>query len=94
MAGDFLDNSILEQIYSLGIFAISGIIISIFFDFFRVLRKSFKTSDLMTYIEDTVFWIITGAFLLFIIFTFNDGKLRLYIFVRIISWYYFIYFNS
>ena len=79
MAGDSLNNEILAQITSLGTFIVTGIIISIFFDFFRVLRKTFNTSDLVTYIEDSIFWIITGIILLFTIFKFNNGELRLYI---------------
>ena len=56
--------SIYNQIYSLLIFTITGIIIGLIFDVFRIARKSFKTSDFITCIEDFVFWIITGAILL------------------------------
>ena len=38
----------------------NGVIIGILFDFFRILRKSFKTPDFVTYIEDVIFWILTG----------------------------------
>ena len=73
-----LNNSTIEQLYSLFVFTISGIIIGIFFDVFRILRKSFKTPDIITYIEDILFWIITGAFLLFVLFTFQNGQIRSY----------------
>ena len=49
-----------NQAYLFCIFIINGIIIGILFDFFRILRKTFKTSDLITYIEDSLFWILTG----------------------------------
>ena len=49
-----------NQAYLFCIFIINGIIIGILFDFFRILRKTFKTSDLITYIEDSMFWILTG----------------------------------
>ena len=73
-----MENSIMNQLYSFFIYIISGIIIGLFFDIFRILRRSFKTKDLITYIEDITFWIVTGIFLLFILFTFSNGQIRIY----------------
>ena len=73
-----LENSTFAQLYSLFIFAISGIIIGLFFDIFRVLRRSFKTSDLITYVEDIIFWICTGLFILLVLFKFSNGQIRSY----------------
>lgn len=61
-----------------------GIIICIIFDIFRALRKSVKTSDILTYIEDTIFWIIVGAFLIYLIFIVSSGNIRLYSFIGLI----------
>ena len=66
------------------VFIINGIIIGILFDFFRILRKSFKTSDFTTYIEDILFWILTGFSILFTLFKFNNGEIRLYMFFAIV----------
>lgn len=63
------------------IFTIEGIIIGLIFDIFRILRKSFKTSDVVTYIEDILFWLITGVLILYTIFVFNYGEIRLFMFV-------------
>lgn len=41
------------------IFTLDGILIGILFDIFRILRKSFKTDDFITYIEDILFWLIS-----------------------------------
>lgn len=41
------------------IFTINGVIIGLLFDFFRILRRSFNTKDIITYIEDILFWILT-----------------------------------
>ena len=41
-----------NQAYLFLIFTINGILIGFLFDIFRILRKSFKTNDLITYIED------------------------------------------
>ena len=74
----------LNQLYIMICFVLTGIVIGILFDIFRIIRKSFKTSDIITYIHDFLFWILTGAILLFSIFTFNNGELRGYIFIGII----------
>lgn len=72
------------QLFNLFIFTITGISIGILFDIFRIVRRSFKTPDFITYIQDTIFWILTGLILLFTIFTFNNGELRIYIFIGLI----------
>ena len=66
------------------IFIVNGIIIGLLFDFFRILRKTFKTSDIITYIEDIIFWILTGFIILYSTFTFNNGEIRLFLFLGII----------
>ena len=73
-----------NQFYNLLIFAIIGIIIAILFDMFRILRKTFKTPDFITYIEDFLFWILVGIILLFSIFNFNNGEIRSYVFIGLI----------
>ena len=60
------------------IFVLNGIIIGLIFDFFRILRKSFKTSNFITYIEDILFWVLTGLLLIYSIFKFNNGEIRLF----------------
>ena len=72
------------QAYAFVIFIINGILIGILFDIFRIFRKSFKTADVVTYIEDCIFWIISGLVLLYSIFKFNNGEIRLYILIGII----------
>lgn len=75
---------ITNQAYIFIIFVIVGIIIGIIFDFFRILRKSFKTRDFITYIEDIVFCILTGFILLYSIFKFNSGEIRIYMFFGVL----------
>lgn len=74
----------MNQSYQFIVFMINGIIIGILFDVFRILRKSFKTSNLITYIEDILFWILTGTILIYSIFIFNNGEIRGYIFIAIL----------
>ena len=75
---------IINQGYIFVIFILNGFLIGILFDIFRILRKSFKTKDIVTYIEDILFWIITGIFLLYSVFKFNNGEIRLYMFIAIL----------
>lgn len=73
-----------NQAFLFVIFVINGILIGILFDIFRVLRKSFKTSDIITYIEDIMFWIGAGVLTLYFIFCYNNGEIRFFIFLGII----------
>ena len=74
----------INQAYLFLIFTINGFVIGILFDIFRILRKTFKTKDFVTYIEDVIFWILTGLILLYSIFTFSNGEIRLYMFIGIL----------
>ena len=64
------------QLYNFFVFIILGLIISFIFDIFRILRKKFKTNNFITYIEDILFWLISGFLIITAIFKFNDGELR------------------
>ena len=75
---------LLEQMYSFLAYILSGVLIGIFFDIFRILRKSFKTNNIVTYIQDILFWIVTGLFILYVIFKFDNGELRSYIFIGLL----------
>jgi len=72
-----------EQLISFVYFILVGLVVSVIFDIFRILRKTTKTSDIVTNIQDILFCIITGIILLLSIFYFNKGELRLYIFIGI-----------
>ena len=61
-----------------------GFCCSIIFDIFRSLRKSIKTSNIATYIEDLIFWILIGIILIITISTFSLGELRFYFFISIV----------
>ena len=75
---------IYTQLQLFFIFLINGLLIGLLFDFFRILRKAMKTADFVTYIEDALFWILTGFIILYSIFTYNNGEIRLFMFFAII----------
>lgn len=70
-----------EQVFLF--FFIIGIIIGIIFDFFRVIRKSFKTTDTITLIEDLVFLLLTSILIILGIIKLNGGEIRFYLFLGI-----------
>lgn len=49
----------LEQLINFLYFIFTGVILGIVFDCFRILRKTIKTSDIITNIEDVLFGLIT-----------------------------------
>ncbi|MCI9016084.1 MAG: spore cortex biosynthesis protein YabQ [Clostridia bacterium] len=74
----------INQAYLFLLFTINGALIGFLFDVFRILRKSFKTCDTITYIQDIIFWITSGILTLYFIFIFSNGEIRLYMFIGII----------
>lgn len=73
-----------DQAYLFIVFSLTGVVIGILFDFFRILRRSLKTSNIITYVEDVLFWILTGVLILYNIWYFNNGEIRIYMFLGII----------
>lgn len=74
----------LKELTTLFIFGVTGIVISVIFDIFRVIRKSFKTPNILTYIEDILFWILSGLLIIYVIFHYTTGEIRLYMILMII----------
>ncbi len=70
-----------EQIFIF--FFIIGIIIGLIFDIFKVLRKSFKTPDIITFIEDLIFIIVSGILTICGIIKLNRGEVRFFLFLGI-----------
>ena len=71
------------NVYSQGkifcIFFLVGLIINFLFDIFRALRKSFKTKNIIVFIEDIVFLCISGFIFFRSLIIFNDGEIRLFV---------------
>ena len=73
-----------NQAYIFIIFTLNGVFIGLLFDFFRILRKSFKTKDLVTYIEDVIFWILTGISIIYSMCVYCSGEIRFFMVLGII----------
>lgn len=70
-----------EQIFIF--FFIIGIVIGLLYDIFRVIRKSFKTPDSITLIQDLTFIIISSFIIISGIIKLNSGEVRLFLFLGI-----------
>lgn len=63
---------------------VGGLIIGVIFDIFRLSRKLIPTSDMITYIEDILFWLLVGVIVLATVFRYNQGQLRGFVFLGMI----------
>lgn len=70
-----------EQVFVL--FFIIGIIIGLIFDCFRVIRKSFKSPDYITFMQDILFSILVGCIIIYGIIKINNGEIRFFLFLAI-----------
>jgi spore cortex biosynthesis protein YabQ len=61
-----------------------GALIALLFDVFRIIRKAFKTGNVLTYIEDIVFWIAVAFIMFTVAYISNDGQLRSYVFLGVL----------
>jgi len=79
-----LDNSLYYQFRAIVVYFISGLSIGFTFDFFRAQRKIIKVSDIITYIQDILFWIISGIIIIITTITFTDGQIRSFMIMGLI----------
>lgn len=75
---------LLSQFNTIFIFFLTGICIGLLFDFFRIQRKVLKTCDFITYIQDILFWIVSGLIIIFVIMKYTNGEIRIYMVLGII----------
>lgn len=73
-----------NQAYLFMVFSIVGVIIGLLFDIFRIIRKTIKTNDIITDLEDIMFWILTGIIIIYAMYKFCDGELRFFMIMGII----------
>lgn len=79
-----MSDSLFSQIKILFIFNVTGLLIGFLFDFFRIQRKVIKTNDFITYIQDVLFWIMSGIIVIISMVKFTDGGIRSYMILGII----------
>lgn len=75
--------SLSNQAYMFFISITIGLIIGIFYDFFRLIRKIFLHKNKYVYIEDIIFWLISTFISFYILLHKNNLELRFYLFLGI-----------
>lgn len=69
---------LLSQFNTVFIFCLTGLGIGLLFDCFRIQRKVLRTCDIITYIQDILFWIFSGILIIFVIMKYTNGEIRIY----------------
>lgn len=87
--------TIASQVYVFLGCIFGGLIVGLLFDVFRLSRRFFNTRDIITYIQDIIFWILVGIIVLLTIFYSNNGQIRGYVFLGIVlgTVFYFLVFS-
>lgn len=62
-----------------------GMMIAVCYDALRILRRIIKHKDIIVNIEDYIFWVIVGIAVFSMIFQNNDGVVRGYIFLALLT---------
>ena len=70
--------SVPEQLWTFLYSIAYGVALGVFYDLFRVLRLIFIPSSVSVFIQDVLFWIISGIVTFMYMFSFNDGMIRFY----------------
>ena len=65
------------------VFLIIGLCIGSLFDFFRAIRKNFKTSDFVTYVQDIIFMALVGILIVNTLIIVNNGQIRFYVILAV-----------
>lgn len=61
--------------------ALTGLLVGVFFDLFRVARKLVRHKATATTIEDAVFWLFSTLFMFYLLQRVNSGEMRFYLFL-------------
>lgn len=78
--GDFISHEIDLFLQS----AYYGMILGASYDVLRILRRVIRHKNVIVYIEDYLFWVVWGIMLFALIFNYNDGNVRWYVFGAVI----------
>lgn len=92
----FLIVSVSNQVYVFFSCILGGLAIGLLFDIFRLSRKFIETGDVITYIEDIMFWFLVGVIVLMTVYLSNNGQIRGYVFLGILLGviFYFLAFST
>lgn len=75
-----MNTLVINQTHVFISFIFIGIIISFIFDLFRLIRISYKFSNISVILQDTLFWLLSGIIIIYSILILNSGEIRVYLF--------------
>lgn len=68
-----------SQIFTFFYALILGVVLSVFFDFFRIIRISYKHNNIFVFIEDIVFFLISTFLTFMFLMSRCNGEFRTYV---------------
>lgn len=84
--------SITKQLYLILFSLLSGIITGVFYDLYRIIRGPKYINKIITFIEDILFWILSGIFIFIFLLITDSAYIGTYIYLNIFIGIY-IYFK-
>ena len=72
-------NIICRQTHIFLLSCVAGIFSGFIFDIFRIKRRLVKTSDIVVYVEDIIYWLIISVVLFALMYYSNESEVRSYI---------------
>ena len=69
---------LLKEIWLFSLSILYGILILLFYDCFRVLRRLIPHNNMAIAIQDLFFWIVTGFSIFALLYRYNNGNIRGY----------------
>ncbi|MBQ9994128.1 MAG: spore cortex biosynthesis protein YabQ [Clostridia bacterium] len=78
------DVSIASQTLTLGQAIIAGIVMGIYYDIFRILRRIFRFKYATIVAQDVFFWITSAIAVFFVTIWFSGGVVRIYFVVAVL----------
>lgn len=76
---------ILEELQTVGVAFLSGALITVVYDVLRIFRRVIAHGNLWIGIEDFLFWIWTALWSFSVLYRENDGSLRMYTIIAMVS---------
>lgn len=61
----------------------AGMAVAFVYDIFRITRKTIRTSNLITQLEDLIYWILAALLMFGVVYAINEGEIRGYVFLGI-----------
>ncbi len=82
-----------EQVFSFFTAFLFGIGYSVFYCFFKAIRKGFRHNAIVVFIEDILFFVITAFATFFLLLALTNGEIRFYMLLGIFIGFALFYFS-